>query len=158
MYEFLKVPRELWPKADELWTHHYGEEHPVMVVGARDTLFQLDRRGYRMGVVTSGSQRRIHREISQLGLASLFRVVVCNEDIVNKKPHPEGLIKALTTLDIASHRVCYVGDAPEDVLMGKNAQVLTVGVRSSYPSSKLLSQVGPDINLEEIADLLLHFL
>ena len=157
MYEFLKLPRELWTQADDQWTVHYGEEPPLMVAGAQDTLSELNRRGYRMGVVSSGSQRRVRREIHQLSLTSLFHVVVCNEDIVNKKPHPEGLIKAITTLDAPVDQTCYVGDAPEDIQMGKNARVMTIGVRSSYPSSRFLAQARPDINLEQIGGLLLHF-
>ena len=53
---------------------------------------------------------------------------------------------------------CYIGDSPEDVEMGKRAQLLTVGVRSTYPTSWRLRDAHPDIYLESISELTTHFL
>ena len=157
MYEALHLPKDNWQAADELWLQHYGEQPPKLVDGAEATIRELRQRGYRLGIVTSGTHRRVSREIEQLGLRSTFEAVICNEHIVNKKPHPEGLEKAMTLLASPRETCSYVGDAPEDVQMGKSARVLTVGVRSSYPTSRLLLNEQPDIHLESIAELLIHF-
>jgi beta-phosphoglucomutase-like phosphatase (HAD superfamily) len=90
-------------------------------------------------------------------LTSKFEAVICNEHIVNKKPHPEGLEKAMRLLVSDPDACSYVGDAPEDVRMGKSARVLTVAVRSLYPTSRHLLIERPDIHLESISDMLLHF-
>jgi len=157
MYEALNLPKERWQAADELWLGHYGEQPPKLVDGAGTTILELQSRGYRLGIVTSGTHLRVAREIEQLGLASNFEAVICNEHIVNKKPHPEGLEKAMRLLAIDRDACSYVGDAPEDVQMGKSARVLTVAVRSSYPTSRELLSERPDIHLESISDMLLHF-
>jgi HAD superfamily hydrolase (TIGR01509 family) len=157
MYEALSLPNEKWQAADELWLGHYGEQPPKLVEGAGTTILELQSRGYRLGIVTSGTHRRVAREIEQLGLTSNFEAVICNEHIVNKKPHPEGLEKAMRLLAIDRDACSYVGDAPEDVQMGKSARVLTVAVRSSYPTSRHLLSERPDIHLESISDMLLHF-
>ena len=60
-------------------------------------------------------------------------------------------------LEIEREACTYVGDAPEDVRMGKNAGVLTVAVRSAYPTSRNLLNEQPDIHLESIEEILLHF-
>jgi phosphoglycolate phosphatase-like HAD superfamily hydrolase len=62
-------------------------------------------------------------------------VVVCNEDILKKKPDPEGLNKAIAALARTNRECCYVGDTPEDILMGESAQVLTFAVEGGYPRS-----------------------
>ncbi|MEK6321853.1 MAG: HAD family hydrolase [Acidobacteriota bacterium] len=157
MYEALDLAKDRWQMADELWLQHYGEQPPKLVDGASTTIVELQRRGYRLGIVTSGTERRVAREIEQLGLSSRFEAVICNEHIVNKKPHPEGLEKAMRLLASSRELCCYVGDAPEDVQMGKSARVLTVAVRSSYPTSKRLLDEQPDLRLESISDMLLHF-
>ena len=90
MYEAMGIPKEKWDTADELWMKHYGEQTATLVEGAKETLFDLQRKGYRLGVVSSGSDCRVGREIKQLGLASIFDLVICNEHMVRKKPHPEG--------------------------------------------------------------------
>ena len=51
----------------------------------------------------------------------------------------------------------YVGDSPEDIEMGKRANMLTVGVRSDYPTSWKLESQRPNIFLKSFAELLQHF-
>ncbi len=157
MYEVLGLPREKWKRADELWILHYGEEPPNLVEGGRRTLDELRRRRYSLGVVSSGSDSRVKREIRELGLLSMFRVVICNEDAVNKKPHPEGLQKAMATMRQEPDACAYVGDSPEDIDMGKQARLLTVGVRSAYPGSQRLARARPDICLDSVLEILDYF-
>ena len=156
-YEALGLPKDKWQLADDLWRRHYGEEAAQLVSGAAETLLGLDRKGYRLGVVTSGHENRVGREIDQSALAGIFEVVICNEDTINRKPHPEGLEIALRRLNNRPEEAAYIGDAPEDIEMGKRAGVLTVAVRSTYPSSARLLSSEPNIYLESISGLAGHF-
>jgi HAD superfamily hydrolase (TIGR01549 family) len=156
-YEALGLPKEKWQMADNLWMQHYGQETAELIDGVADTLLRLHRRGYRLGVVTSGTESRVCREIGHSAISEVFQVVICNEHIVNKKPHPEGLEIALRRLNSQPEHSAYVGDAPEDIQMGKTANVLTVGVRSNYPSSARVLSAAPDIYLESLAELSNHF-
>ncbi len=156
MYEAMRVPRESWAAADRLWLQHYGEETPALVPGARQTLLDLSGKGYRLGIVSSGSECRVRREIAQLDLDRLFQVVVCNENTTHKKPHPEGLETAIFALGCPKDACCYVGDSPEDILMGRRAGILTIGVRSAYPGSDRLPAACPDLLLENVHEVLLH--
>jgi len=156
-YEALGLPKDKWQIADELWLRHYGEDSASLIDGVADTLLELRRKNYRLGVVTSGSESRVCREIERSELRDMFGVVVCNEHIVKKKPHPEGLNLALRRLGSKPEESVYVGDAPEDIQMGKRANVLTVGVRSEYPSSTRVLNAEPDIYLESLAELVQHF-
>ena len=156
-YEALGLPKEKWQIADDLWLRHYGKETASLIDGVADTLLELRRKNYRLAVVTSGSESRVCREIECSELRDVFEVVVCNEHIVKKKPDPEGLNLALRRLDSKPEESAYVGDAPEDIQMGKGANVLTVGVRSEYPSSTRVLSAGPDIYLESISELVHHF-
>jgi HAD superfamily hydrolase (TIGR01509 family) len=156
-YEALGLPQEKWQVADDLWLKHYGEQTAPLLAGVADSILDLQGRGYRLGVVSSGSISRVSRELKESGLSEVFEVVICNEHIVNKKPHPEGLEKAMQALAVMCSECCYVGDAPEDILMGHTARVMTVGVRSSYPSSARLQSAAPDLFLESFSELTRHF-
>ena len=157
MYEALGLPRDLWETADELWIRHYGEESPRLVEGSKEALLELAQRGYSLGIVSSGTRSRVVREIEAAGLSRVFPVVVCNEDIENKKPHPEGLEKAIRMLGTSHDSCVYIGDSPEDIQMGRSARVLAVGIRSNYPTNERLALAQPDLYLESINELLLHF-
>jgi phosphoglycolate phosphatase-like HAD superfamily hydrolase len=50
-----------------------------------------------------------------------------------------------------------VGDAPEDIEMGHRGNVMTIGVRSTYPSSTRVLAANPDLYLQQITDLMVHF-
>ena len=157
VYEGLGLPKEQWQRADELWTQHYGEQIAELLEGAGETIGELRKKGYRLGVVSSGNDGRVNREVEELGLTGMFEVVVCHEQVSNRKPHPEGLETAMRSLGCLQTEVGYVGDTPEDIEMGKAAEVLTVGVRSAYPTSWKLESCEPDIFIESLPELLDHF-
>jgi len=157
VYEALGLPKEKWQKADELWVQHYGDQVAQPITGAVETISELKRKGYRLGVVSSGTECRVVREVNELGLERVFEIVICNEQMTNKKPHPEGLETALRSLGCLAVQSAYVGDSPEDLEMGKRAGLLTVGVRSDYPTSWKLESHGPDILLKSLSELLNHF-
>ena len=81
MYEALNLEKDKWQMADALWLQHYGEQPPKLVAEASSTLLELRSRGYCLGIVTSGTERRVTREIEKLGLTSMFKAVICNEHI-----------------------------------------------------------------------------
>jgi HAD superfamily hydrolase (TIGR01509 family) len=156
-YEALGLPKEKWQIADDLWLQHYGAETAQLIEGVGEALLELKRRSYRLAVVSSGSESRVCREIGESVLGDAFDAVVCNEHIVNKKPDPEGLNLALARLNCSAGESAYVGDAPEDIAMGKAADVFTVGVRSNYPSSSRLLAASPELYLESLTELSLWF-
>lgn len=156
-YEALGLPKELWQTADDLWLRHYGEQSAQLIEGVGETLLSLSGRGYQLGIVSSGSRSRVGREVQQSVLKDAFSVIICNEDIINKKPDPEGLELAMREISVAPSQCAYIGDAPEDIEMGRRGNVLTVGVRSTYPSSARVPNANPDLYLERISDLVDHF-
>jgi HAD superfamily hydrolase (TIGR01549 family) len=156
-YTALGLPSDLWDRADALWLQHYGEQRAELIDGVGETLSALHAKGYKLGVVTSGSESRVTREIELSIVNGLLDVVICNEHIVNKKPHPEGLELALKQLQSRPDETAYVGDAPEDIEMGRRGSVLTIGVRSNYPSSKRVIEANPDLYIDSIVELVEHF-
>ena len=156
-YEALGLPKDLWHVADNLWTQHYGEQSAPLIEGVGETLLALRLKGYQLGIVTSGNRIRVTRELAQSVLKDAFSITVCSEDIVNKKPDPEGLLLAMRGINVDPSQCAYVGDAPEDIEMGRRGNALTVGVRSAYPSSGRVLAAKPDLYLECIAELVGHF-
>ena len=156
-YEALGLPKDLWQVADDLWIQHYGEQSAPLIEGVGETLLALQTKDYQLGIVSRGSRSRVSREVEQSVLKDAFSITICNEDIVNKKPDPEGLVLAMRGMNVEPSQCVYVGDAPEDIEMGQRASVMTVGVRSAYPSSARVLAAKPDLYLERITELVDHF-
>jgi HAD superfamily hydrolase (TIGR01549 family) len=157
MYKAVGLPDEKWKDADDLWIRYYGETVSDLALDVPKALSDLCDRGYILGIVTSGSRVRIHREVNAHGLNEAFRVIVCTEDVVNKKPHPEGLELAMSKLGKLPEACCYVGDNPDDMEMGKRARVQTIGIASRYPRSRNLLSSSADFCIDSIPQLLTHF-
>jgi HAD superfamily hydrolase (TIGR01509 family) len=144
-YTALGLPEECWVEADRVWLAHYGDEQVVLIEGAREALLRVRAAGFTMGIVTSGDRVRVARELDDLSLASLFDVVVCAEDIVHRKPHPEALLLALEKLGLAPGEAIYVGDSPEDVQMARAAGVTAVGIPGGFPNGEALAAARPEV-------------
>src|ERR1041385_1458812 len=71
-YEALGLAREHWERADTLWRFHYDAQTPQLIEGAADTLQKMHANGYRLGIVSSGNDDRVNREIDQFGLRELL--------------------------------------------------------------------------------------
>jgi pyrophosphatase PpaX len=144
-YSALGLAEDRWAEADARWLQHYCEEEVVLIDGARDALLRVRRAGLRAAIVTSGDRVRVGRELDDLGVASLFEVVVCAEDIVYRKPHPEALLLALDKLGVGAAEAAYVGDSPEDVQMARAAGVLAVGIPGGFPNRDALAASRPEV-------------
>jgi HAD superfamily hydrolase (TIGR01509 family) len=141
-FEMLGLPRERWPHADARWLAHFAEEEIALIDGARALLEGLVARGLATGIVTSGSRDRVSRELTLHGLDALVHERVYGCDVVEKKPHPEGLLIALQRLGVAAGDAVYVGDSPEDVAMARVAGVYSIAVAGAYPNRDALMAAG----------------
>jgi len=153
-YSALGLAEERWAEADKRWLSHYCEEEIVLIEGARDALLRVRAAGLRAGLVTSGDRVRVSRELADLGMAELFEVLVCAEDTVRRKPHPEPLLLALQRMRLGAAEAVYVGDSPEDVQMAQAAGVRTVGIPGGFPNREALAAARPDVLEESLATAL----
>src|SRR6185437_3790222 len=104
-------------------------------------------------LVTSGDHERVHRQLRKFNFLKLFRVCICSEDAVRRKPHPAPLRKAMQCLGVTAADCVYVGDTPEDIQMARRARVRSIGVIGPFPSSARLANAQPDALIHSIAEL-----
>lgn len=156
VYRAAKLPRKLWSEADRAWRAHYAEHRPPLIPGARRVLDTVSR-GHDLGLVTSGDNDRVARQLREFRLTRLFSARVCSGDTLKKKPHPAPLRLALKKMELEPRCCVYVGDAPQDVEMARSAGVLAIGVLGPYPTERRLRAARPEFllgSLEELPDVL----
>jgi phosphoglycolate phosphatase len=158
-YRALDLPESDWPEADARWVGFYRKELATQLPGVAEALSALRDRGLLLGLVTSGDRGRVTGELQRFGLAGGFAVVVCGQDVQNRKPHPEGLILALGALHVNPGQAAYVGDSPEDVEMARAAGVFSIGIPGGFPNREALAASKPDLlagSLSEAVEALLR--
>ncbi len=126
------------------------ESHPV--AGAVEAVRRLAP-SKRLGIVTTrlsdGALRMLHAH----GLSDAFGCVIGLEHVRHPKPDPEPVQRALEALHTAPSRAVMVGDTPEDILAGRRAGTVTVGVTTGAHDRDTLSSVGADVVLKSLSEL-----
>jgi len=95
---------------------------------ARETIKNLYRWGYILGIVSSRNRVELNQMVEHLRIKGFFSALISADDTEQKKPHPEPILKALSVLNAPRERVCYIGDSVFDMESGKRAGVMTFGV------------------------------
>ena len=152
VYRAARIPQAKWREADRLWRLAYAREAPSLLPGARSVVQSLGRR-FQLGVVTSGSRRRVRRQIRTFELVKYFAACICSEDTPRKKPHPAPLRLALERMRAEPGDSVYVGDAPEDIEMARRAGVRAIGVLGPFPTARRIRAARPEIVLGSIREL-----
>jgi pyrophosphatase PpaX len=96
--------------------------------GVEPVLERLRAEGRKLGVVTVKSRMTVELTFELLPLGEYFTVVVNGDDVLEHKPHPDGLLRALELLDASADDAAYVGDSPFDLQAANAAGMGSVGV------------------------------
>lgn len=103
-----------------------------LFAGMDAVLDKLEARGIPWGVVTNKPARFTTPLLAGLKLAERVGPVICPDHVAERKPHPEGLLKAASMVGVDPQRCIYVGDHDRDIAAGRNAGMKTIGVLFGY--------------------------
>ncbi len=117
----------------------YAEVIRAAGIPLREGVLSLMRecrdRGVRMGITTTTSRSNVDALLGiHLGQrwSEWFAVLVCGEDVQQKKPDPEVYQHALRLLDIGPLEAVAIEDSPGGVAAARAADVPVVVTRSAY--------------------------
>jgi HAD superfamily hydrolase (TIGR01549 family) len=118
--EFTDIPR-----AFKLWNTYLEEcsDSSSIFPGIESTLLTLKQQKILTGVVTSKTKTELGSQFYPYGLQKYFSFIVCADDTIEHKPHPEPLLKSLDIAGMSSDQVIYIGDSIYDMLCAKGAGV-----------------------------------
>ena len=119
-----------------------------------ETLTRLKSMGYVMTIATSRAKESALSLIPLSGVGQFISDVVTPQDVAKGKPEPDMALRILDKYHAESTETFVVGDAPFDILMGKNACCKTCAV--TYGNGKLedLIKAKPDFLIGDIRQLL----
>lgn len=147
MFSTLGVEKEkVWDYVNA-YKMHYRKiscAKTVLLPGAREAV-ELAREHATLGVVTTKTAKYSIELLEHMGLMGYFEVLIGREDVMNPKPHPEPIEKALSKLPTVTTEVWMIGDTCMDMLCAKDANIGGVGVTCGYGNVETLSECSDNI-------------
>jgi HAD superfamily hydrolase (TIGR01549 family) len=140
----------------ELYVKRYLEGTDVYD-GMSSILSMLKYEGKLIGVVTLKSTPIAEEVLRGLNLACFVDAVEGDDDVSELKPSPDQIIRVCETLDVKPEDTIMIGDTTMDIIAGKKANCITIGVLWGAMSMDILSEAGVDYlarNPKELENLL----
>lgn len=122
--------------------------------GTLETFKELKKRNIQIGVVTSKIRKTALMGLEETQLLPYVDTLVTEEDVVDKKPAPEPLYRALSQFSQDPLKPLMVGDSHFDILAAQAARIDAVAVAWSQKSKEFLLNHAPSYFIANIQELL----
>ncbi|MDH5680918.1 MAG: HAD-IA family hydrolase [Spirochaetota bacterium] len=126
-------PSRLLDPAVSLFKTYYKEhllDKTVCYPGVEETINYLN--AFKLAVVTNKPGEPSVDILKGLGIHSHFAVILGGDDVIDKKPHPEMILKAVDMLNVSPEETLIVGDSSNDIDSGHAAGVTTCFVTYGF--------------------------
>ena len=117
------------------------------------TTRRLSEMGFELGIVSTKFRYRIEEILTREGILDRFRVIIGGEDVNEHKPHPSGLIAAMSRMQMDTDDVRYVGDSTVDALAAERAKVPFIAVLSGTTSETEFNETAKIAVIDDISTL-----
>ena len=118
----------------------------------RSTLDIIHKNGIKIGIVTTKKRNEALAILN--GYKLHYNVLVAGDDVKNRKPNPEPVLKACNELETNPRYCMFVGDHPFDMLAAKSAGCLATGVLTGWGNTKKLKDSGADYIIKNLKGLI----
>jgi len=139
--------------ADRYYAHftRLVDEGVAPFPGVRATFPSLRGRA-----ITTMSTRRRTEAVHMLrvaGLEAYFTTIVGGDDVPRPKPNPDLPLHAAASLAVPPRNCAVVGDAPVDILAGREAGMRTIAATYGYGDRTSLAGARPDATIHRFDEL-----
>ncbi|MGE8206046.1 HAD family hydrolase [Heyndrickxia sp. NPDC080065] len=144
-------------QAIELYYEKYSENHTKLVKQnseINDLIRYLIGKGLKLGIVTGKARRSLDISLKAIQMENFFDVIITGDDVIKPKPHPEGVKKALSLLNVKNNEAMFIGDSDADIHAGIQANVITVGVQWLSDYQTLEFSIDPHSSFNSVSEFI----
>ena len=108
----------------------------------------------RLGVVTTKTTAYSIPLLRNFQILDYFETIIGRQEVVNPKPHPEPIEKAMENLNITVNNNIYmIGDTKLDLISAKEAGVKSIGVLCGYGKQEDLAYYTDNIYADALTSI-----
>jgi putative hydrolase of the HAD superfamily len=139
------------------WSERKGRTVPQ--TGANETLVELKRRGYRLGLISNTiSSLDIPRSLDAYGWKDHFEVVILSSAVKCRKPAPEIFWEATRSLNVDPVCCAYLGNRKSRDVVGCKRAGFALGIIIEAPGKPRPDEqdqtIQPDMIIHSLSELL----
>lgn len=151
---FGDIPTEQAQALARQYTANYyaGESEIPLFAGAKDTIIELNRRGYKLAVATGKGRRGLNMALAHCELGNYFHETRTVDECFSK-PHPQMLDELMDICVARPERTLMIGDTNYDLQMAQNAGVPAVAVSFGAQPRDMLLAYNPIKIFDKFNDL-----
>ena len=146
--EYMPSGYEVTPEqisdAYRLWYAEQGRlglQNEPLYPGVIDLLQELKANGWLVGIATNKSRIGLTNGLAKHYLSDFFDITLSTDENT-PKPHPAMAKKAMNDLGVDKKFCVMIGDTINDIGLGVNAGIVSIGVTWGYNSRELLTSAG----------------
>ena len=107
---------------------------------------------FHIGVATNKSRIALNNGLKKHNLINIFDITLTMDE-AKAKPDPDMAIKAMSILNTKKKSTIIVGDTINDIGLGVNAGINSIGVAWGYNSIEMLRNEGADFIIKDSEEL-----
>jgi phosphoglycolate phosphatase len=153
-YAVPDMPEAMLPDLVARYRYHFLSQDQAIPLfdEARETIEELHKAGYWLGVATGKNRAGLDRALESTGLKKYFHSTR-TADQTFSKPNPAMLIELMDELAVSPERTLMVGDTTHDVQLAQNANVDVVAVGHGAHPPEQLQELNPLALVGNFAEL-----
>jgi pyrophosphatase PpaX len=128
------------------------KKYGKLIPHVKSTLEYIHNKGIRIGIVTT--KKRSEALAILNGYRIHYNALVAGDDVRNRKPHPESVLKACEDVETRPRFCIFVGDHPFDMMAAKSAGCYAIGVLTGWGNEKNLKDAGADYIIKDLRGLI----
>ena len=118
-----------------------GLQNEPLYSGMIDLLYELKANNWLIGVATNKSRIGLINGLAKHNISDIFDITLTTDENT-PKPDPAMALKAINELNIDKRRCVMIGDTINDIGLGVNAGIQSIGVTWGYNEKDLLVSAG----------------
>jgi phosphoglycolate phosphatase len=129
-----------------------GLQNEPLYPGVVELLKELKSNDWLIGIATNKSRIGLTNGLAKHDLSDMFDITLSTDENI-AKPNPAMAIRAMNELGVEKKYCVMIGDTINDIGLGVNAGIVSIGVTWGYNDKNLLLSAGADYLVDDANQL-----
>ena len=129
-----------------------GLQNEPLYPGMVELIHELKSNDWLIGIATNKSRIGLTNGLAKHNLSNIFDITLSTDENI-AKPNPAMAIRAMKELGVEEKYSVIIGDTINDIGLGVNSGITSIGVTWGYNNRKLLMSAGANHLVDNAQDL-----